>query len=364
VNHADYAGAFIPGFVSALVERGCEVTVVTPDKAGTKEPPADHAVRWFKWAGSDRPIVALDLRSPRDLQRIFSLLREGERALSQLVDAQLVDSCFALWAVPGGYLARRACGGRIPYSVWALGSDIHVWARRPAAGWIVRDVLRHAAHRFADGVELAGEVRRVSGLDCDFLPSARRLPAPAPLPKALGSGVNFLFVGRLEPVKGADVIVEAVLQLIRSGMDVRLTMCGTGSLFPALQQQIEDGRAGHRVQLLADVTGDVVAALMSACDCLVVPSRNESIPVVFSESLQAGIPLLVTDVGDMGDLARKHGLAKPVPPGDPSALADSMRLFALNPDGHRAAYEKARAELMQVFDIGAMADRFLSITAT
>lgn len=364
MNRTDYAGAFIPGFVSALVERGCEVTVVTPDKAGAKEPPSDHEVRWFRWAGSDGPIVALDPRSPRDLQTVVSLARNGVRALKELVDERSVDSCFALWAVPGGYFARRACRGRIPYSVWALGSDIHVWARRPVAGWIVRDVLRHAEHRFADGVELAGEVRRVSRLDCDFLPSARRLPPAAPLPQPLGSGVNFLFVGRLEPVKGADVIVEAVLQLIRTGMDVRLTMCGTGSMFTVLQQQIREAGASHRVQLLADVTGDVVAALMGACDCLVIPSRNESIPVVFSESLQAGIPLLVTNVGDMGDLARKHGLAKPVSPGDPAALADAMRLFALNPAGQRAAYEKARAELVQIFDIGAMADHFLAITGS
>ena len=336
--------------------------MLTPDRAGTKEPPTDHAVRWYGWAGSSGPIVALSPRSPRDLNRIFSLLRDGERALRDLIDQTHVDSCLALWAVPSGYLARRACRGRIPYSVWALGSDIHVWAYRPLVGRLVRNVLRDADHCFADGVELAAEVRRLSGRTCDFLPSARRLPPRAALPEPRGSGINFLFVGRLELVKGADVLVTALLDLVRSGADVRLTMCGSGSLGAGLQRQVEAAGATDRVRFMSDVGGDVVAALMGTCDCLVVPSRNESIPVVFSESLQAGIPLLVADVGDMGDLARQHRLATPVRPGDAAALAAAMKEFARDPAGHRVAYERARADLLRIFDVGAIADRYLALT--
>ena len=350
----------MPGFASALSERGCEVTVLTPDKAGPKEQCSTHSVRWFEWAGSSKPLVDFSLRSPGDLRLIASLLRSGERALRVLLEEKRIEAVLALWALPAGYLAWRACRPRIPYSVWALGSDIHTWARRPVIGSLVRRILRDAQHRFADGIELGAEVTRICGRDCDFLPTMRRLPTPALLPRPLGAGFNFLFVGRLEPVKGADVIVDAMLELLRSGSSAGLIVCGTGSMERSLKLQVEAAGATDRILFLSSQPGDVVAGYMSACDCLVIPSRNESIPIVFSEALQAGLPMLVTDVGDMGELARRHGLAAPVPAADAGALAAAMGGFITNRDAQTAAYKKARQELLRIFDVGATADRYLT----
>jgi glycosyltransferase involved in cell wall biosynthesis len=86
----------------------------------------------------------------------------------------------------------------------------------------------------------------------------------------------------------------------------------------------------------------------------------ESIPIVFSEALQAGIPLLMTDVGDMGQLARGNGLAPPVGPGDPQALADAMQSFVADLEGERARSQLARERLLGTFDLQATADRFLA----
>ncbi|HEX9097949.1 MAG TPA: glycosyltransferase [Candidatus Dormibacteraeota bacterium] len=350
----------MPGFAAALSERGCDVTVLTPDKAGPKEPCTTHSVRWFEWAGSTKPLVDFSLRSPGDIRLIVSLLRSGERALRSLLPEKRIEAVLALWALPAGYLAWRACPPHIPYSVWALGSDIHTWAHRPLVGSLVRRVLRDAQHRFADGIELGAEVSRICGRDCDFLPTTRRLPAPAPLPRPLGVGVNFLFVGRLEAVKGADVMVEAMLKLIQSGADARLVLCGTGSMERSLKAQVEAAGAADRIAFMSSQPGDVVAGYMSACDCLVVPSRNESIPIVFSEALQAGLPMLVTDVGDMGELARRHGLAAPVRPADAGALAAAMERFIKDREGQTAVYRKARDELLRIFDVGATADHYLA----
>jgi glycosyltransferase involved in cell wall biosynthesis len=363
-HRADFAGAFIPGFASALVDRGCQVSILTPDKAGPKETLGDFAVHWFPWAGGSKALVNFRLASPSDLRLIVSLLRAGERALARLIDDEKIEACMALWAVPSGYLAWRACGRRVPYSVWALGSDIHTWARRPGVGSLVRTVLKGASHRFADGIELGHEVTRISGKDCTFLPTTRRLPSPAPLPQPLGSGVNFLFVGRLEAVKGADVIVDAMIRLVASGADARLTMCGPGAMEPVLRAKVEAAALTERVRFLGSQPGDVIAGYMSACDCLVIPSRMESIPIVFSEALQAGIPLLVTDVGDMGQLAREHGLADPVPAADPAALASAMEGFGRDRERHVSEFRKAREKLLAIFDVGATADRYLETVAS
>jgi glycosyltransferase involved in cell wall biosynthesis len=300
------------------------------------------------------------LSSPSDLVLIVSLVVSAERALKRLIAEEGVDSCLALWAVPSGFVARRACRPATPYAVWALGSDIHTWGRRPIVRGLVRRVLRDADRRLADGLALAEEVRLISGKDCTFVPTTRRLPPPAALPSPLGTGVNFLFVGRLEPVKGADVIVDAMIRLLGYGIDARLTMCGSGSQEAELRARVAAAAATDRIMFVSGLAGDVLAGYMHACDCLVIPSRNESIPAVFSEALQAGIPLLVTDVGDMGELAREHGLAAPVPPADAPALAAAMERFARDPQARGEAYESARKDLLAIFDVGAAADLYLA----
>jgi glycosyltransferase involved in cell wall biosynthesis len=360
-NSSDYAGAFIPGFAAALARRGAEVTVLTPDKAGAKEACDTHDVRWFKWSGASKPLVDFKLGSPADLASIVSLLRSGTAALRALIAEKRIEHCLALWAVPAGYLAWRACRDRVPYSVWALGSDIHTWARRPLVGSLVRRVLRDAGHRFADGLALGEEVKRISGRDCEFMPSTRTLPAPAAIDVSKRGGTRFLFVGRLEPVKGADVIVDAALSLIGRGVDAALTLCGTGSLESELRRRVDAAKAKDRIEFLGSQAADVIAAYMTECDCLVIPSRMESIPIVFSEALQADIPMLVTDVGDMGELARRDGLHPPVPAADVRALASAMEDFARALEAERNRYQAARERLLPVFDLQATADRFLTV---
>jgi glycosyltransferase involved in cell wall biosynthesis len=192
------------------------------------------------------------------------------------------------------------------------------------------------------------------------MPTTRKLPTAVSLPHPLNGRVNFLFVGRLEAVKGADVIVEAMLELLESGADASLVMCGAGSMQAALEARIRTAGKEDRISFLSSQPGAVIAGYMAACDCLVVPSRNESIPIVFSEALQAGLPMLVTDVGDMGELARRHGLAAPIPPADVGAMAAAMQRFIADRDVQVTAYRKARTELLQIFDVGATADLYLA----
>ena len=64
---------------------------------------------------------------------------------------------------------------------------------------------------------------------------------------------------------------------------------------------------------------------MLSSDCVVIPSRSESIPLVFSEALRFDRELIVSDVGDMGTLGRQYGVAWVIPPEDPMALRAAMK---------------------------------------
>jgi glycosyltransferase involved in cell wall biosynthesis len=73
-----------------------------------------------------------------------------------------------------------------------------------------------------------------------------------------------------------------------------------------------------------------------------------------------GIPMLVTDTGDMGTLAREHGLMDPVPAEDADALAGAMRAFADDSAEFERRFSAARPELLRMFDPETIVDRFLS----
>ena len=362
-NPSDVAAPFAADFARAVQKRGHNVFVVAPERPGI-EPSADGvSVLWIPRHGSSKPIVQTKLTSPMEVWGTIQLLRDGERLLLRTVREHSIDVCFALWVVPGGYLAWRV-GRRtgIPYAVWALGSDINTFARYPVVRALIKRILKRARLRFANSEVLAERVSALSGADCQLLAATRTFPVSSRRLDLQGR-VRFLFLGRLERVKGVDVLLEAMARL-RSDDGLHLYVLGGGSLETRLASQIAAGGLEKVVTMVPSPPNELVASYFASCDCLVIPSRSESLPVVFSEAVQAGIPLLVTDTGDMGRLARKHGLMPPVPPEDAVALAEAMRQFAGDPAGQRRRFEEARAGLLDLFDLDAGADRFLAAFAS
>jgi glycosyltransferase involved in cell wall biosynthesis len=94
---------------------------------------------------------------------------------------------------------------------------------------------------------------------------------------------------------------------------------------------------------------------------VVIPSRSESIPLVFSEALRFNKELIVTDVGDMGMLGRQYGVAQVVPPENVMALEESMKK-RVELQGHRREErnEAKREELKGLFNIETSVERFLA----
>ena len=92
---------------------------------------------------------------------------------------------------------------------------------------------------------------------------------------------------------------------------------------------------------------DTAATYLRACDLLLIPSRIESIPVIFSDAVGCGIPMVATEVGDLGTLVRKYRVGEIARPESPEALAKSIR-SALQ--FGRSHYEPGMAEANADFD--------------
>ena len=157
--------------------------------------------------------------------------------------------------------------------------------------------------------------------------------------------LRLLTVGRLDAIKGQDVLVRAIEGPIRDG-HVRLSIVGDG---PARQQLVELCRElgveggvtfrGHQ----SDVRPELLAA-----DVFVLPSRSEGFGLAAVEAMAMRLPVIATDVGGLPEILRGT-VAEPflVPPDDVLALSDAVNRMLLVSERHRTRMGRelrARAE--------------------
>ncbi len=355
------AGAFVADFAEAL-SRQADVTVIAPGGRDADESCSRVTVRRF--AVPRLPLSLLEPVNPLHWLSIIKTLRSGMLALNSAVSRQRPDHIFALWALPSGFWANRLWHHRgIPYSTWALGSDIWSLGRVPIVRSVLRRVLREGQIRFADGVRLSSDVKCLSEMDCRFLPSSRVLP-DRQLKRISGQPpFRIAFLGRWHPNKGVDILLESLSRLAEEDwhriQEVRV--CGGGPL----EQLVHDrcttmSRAGRPVTVGGYLNKNEAADLMGWADYLVLPSRIESIPVVFSDAMQSGCPIVCTPVGDLQALNDRYRIGEVADDVTPGAFCDALRrILRRAPDefaagltaaAHDFSPENAAAEFMrQVF---------------
>lgn len=356
----DQASPFVRDFALAVAGAGVDVEITTPSYSSEPEIPRPLEVNWIPWTGRKEVVGGVSPLDPRDLLALARFLRDGRSVLINALKRRPADHCMALWALPSGWLAKHAHGRLgIPYSVWCLGSDIYDWARRPVIGTVTREVLRGAAHLFADGEDLRLRAERLSGKSCEFLPSLRVLPKANAREEARPEvEFDFVYVGRYDRSKGIYLMLEALAVARRKNPRITAGLLGWGPEEYRLKQRAERLGLSSAVRFLGVGGPKEVARTMASGRCLLIPSYGDSIPLVFGEALQAKIPLIVTDVGDLGTLTREHRLGIVVDRGDAAALASAI--LKMNSGGPPEGYEGRMERLLAEFSPEAAARKLIS----
>lgn len=191
------------------------------------------------------------------------------------------------------------------------------------------------AGRLRDGVVADPERIRVilNGVDTDELrpgaaPDLRAELALPPGAQVIGS------IGRLEPIKGYDLMVEAFALLGRSpeASGAYLVIAGDGAERPALEARVRELGVGGSVRLLG--WRQDVASLLATFDVFALTSRSEGTSVSLLEAMSAAVCPVVTDVGGNAAVLGPDLAHRLVPAGDPSGIAAGWRR-ALNDSAAR-----------------------------
>lgn len=149
-------------------------------------------------------------------------------------------------------------------------------------------------------------------------------------------------VGRLEPQKRFDLLIDAFASLASDFPSARLLIAGDGSLRQPLESRAAATGLGRRIQLVGHRNA---LPFHHALDLFVQSSEYEGTPNVVLEAMAMQTPLVATDVGGTAELAQDgvHGLI--VPPGSARVLAEAMRAALTDPAGARRRVSRARARV-------------------
>ncbi|MBT7166287.1 MAG: glycosyltransferase [Victivallales bacterium] len=174
--------------------------------------------------------------------------------------------------------------------------------------------------------------------------------------------LKLAFVGRFVPKKGLSVLFHALARLHGLGMQVRLSLFGSGPLEAQLRALATTLGLAEVVSWCGVVSRDEIGCQMRQHDVLVMPSittpegDRDGIPNVVLEAMACGTPVVGSDAGGLPEvLTAETGWNCPA--GDDGALAEAIQQLRATPDQTRARCQAARQLVVRDFDARVLAKR-------
>ncbi len=138
------------------------------------------------------------------------------------------------------------------------------------------------------------------------------------------TGLELVWVGRLEAPKDPELAVRTLGVLARRGLDARLTVVGDGTLRPAVERLIAAEGVVHAVTLTGQKPRRKTAEALRRSSLLVMSSRFEGSPRALIEALACGLPVACTPESDPDGLVRPGSTGAVASGREPEQLADAI----------------------------------------
>ena len=163
-------------------------------------------------------------------------------------------------------------------------------------------------------------------------------------------GKTILFIGRLVPEKGVQVLLEAMPQLIQQFPEIKLLIGGTGPYTDYLEHRAEELGLAGKVEFLVFLDETQRNYHLKHADIAVFPSLYEPFGIVALEAMTAQIPVIVSDTGGLSEVV-SHGIdGYKAPPGRPDLLAYYIREILVNPGLAMDLTRRAWNKVLTVYD--------------
>lgn len=135
-------------------------------------------------------------------------------------------------------------------------------------------------------------------------------------------GNDFVFVGRVDALKGVDTLFKAWEKMGKNAPN--LIICGTGPLEEWCQNYIKE-RNINNIQMMGKINNIQVREIIGRCRALILPTRvYEGFPMTIAEAFSEGTPVLTSNIGNSGDLIREGVTGYKFTPGSEEGIIECV----------------------------------------
>jgi glycosyltransferase involved in cell wall biosynthesis len=159
-----------------------------------------------------------------------------------------------------------------------------------------------------------------------------------------------LFVGRVGPQKGVDMLLEALSRARAAGADLRAVLVGAAESPEAWSELSRHPLVREGTVRLTGALGDERIAEYASADIFCLPTRADSLPLALLEAMAASLPSVCSSVGAIPWVLENGESGLLVPPGDAEALAEALARLARDPALRRDLGARARRRQQAAFD--------------
>jgi glycosyltransferase involved in cell wall biosynthesis len=181
---------------------------------------------------------------------------------------------------------------------------------------------------------------------------------PTDVPREPHDGPVIVNVARHDPVKGIDVLLEAMTHLPD---DVHLVQIGGGLETAQLLARRDELGLADRVEFRELPWDQRAADQIAGFDLFVLPSRVEGLPVTIMEAMLAGRAIVSTDVGSIREQITDGETGLIVPVEDPKALAEAISELLADPERRAEMGRRNREKAERMFTVDATVERYVQL---
>lgn len=169
---------------------------------------------------------------------------------------------------------------------------------------------------------------------------------------------TILFLSRLHPKKGIDILIDTIAELRRRGQEVRLIIAGVGepTYEAALLEQVARLKLDDRIQFVGQVGGEAKHFLLQAVDLMALPTSQENFGLALIEAAACGKPLITTRGVDLFQELESAGAM--IVARSPAAFADAIHQLLNAPEERSRRGNSLQQWVFQSLDPQALAEKY------
>jgi len=202
-----------------------------------------------------------------------------------------------------------------------------------------------------------------NGIDTrPFVAAVQREPV-AKIRRAARGRKVVLFVGRLIPDKGPQILIQAARKLIleRGRRDLSFFIGGDGRLHRLLQARVRRYELTDDIFLLGKLSHREAIGTYFGADLVVMPSLHESFPLTALEALAAGRPLLASRVGGLPEMIEEGDTGFLIDKKTPEAWANAIESIVDDPERMIRCGQNGKALVLNRFSSEAMVNATVDV---